>query len=101
MSAIGDYLRETRAELKHVAWPTQTQTIVYTLLVAAISIGIAAYLGVFDYIFTGALERLVASSPAQTSSGIQVTQTPATTSTQSGTAPSFDLGTGGNTTNTQ
>ena len=39
------YLKDTRAELRHVAWPTQTQTIVYTLLVAGISLGTAAYLG--------------------------------------------------------
>ena len=39
------YFKDTRAELRHVAWPTQTQTIVYTLLVAGISLGTAAYLG--------------------------------------------------------
>ena len=66
MSAIGQYLRETRAELRHVAWPTQTQTIVYTVLVAAISISIAAYLGFFDLLFTGALGRVVNNLPATT-----------------------------------
>lgn len=90
MSAIGDYLRETRAELNHVAWPTRLQTIVYTVLVIAISVGVALYLGVFDYVFTGALSRAVGSVPTANNSGIQVTQLPAT-STQ--TAPSFNLGT--------
>lgn len=51
------YLRDTRGELRHVAWPTQAQTIIYTALVIAISIGVALYLGLFDYIFTGALAR--------------------------------------------
>lgn len=95
MSAIGDYLRETRAELRHVAWPTQTQTIVYTILVAAISLGVAAYLGLFDYIFTGALTHLVGNVPTQTNTGIQVQQQPATQTqaptTQSGSSPSFNL----------
>ena len=91
MSAIGDYLRETRTELHHVAWPTRLQTVVYTVLVIAISIGVAVYLGVFDYIFTGALTRVIGITPAQgtSNSGIEVTQTPAT-STQTA---SFNLGT--------
>jgi preprotein translocase SecE subunit len=60
--SILQYLKDTRGELRHVAWPTQTQTIVYTALVIALSILVAAYLGFFDYVFTtglsGALEFL-------------------------------------------
>ncbi len=63
MAGIGQYLKETRAELRHVAWPTQTQTIVYTVLVAAISIGVAVYLGLFDFIFTTGLTRLISAMP--------------------------------------
>jgi len=61
---LGQYLNETRSELRHVAWPTQTQTIVYTVLVALISIGIAAYLGLFDFLFTTGLTRIVTNLPA-------------------------------------
>jgi preprotein translocase SecE subunit len=43
--ALGQYLKDTRAELRHVAWPTRTQTIVFTILVALVSIFVAAYLG--------------------------------------------------------
>ena len=57
-----DYLKDTRAELRHVAWPTQTQTIVFTVLVVAISVFVSLYLGVFDYLFTGILERFVSAS---------------------------------------
>jgi preprotein translocase subunit SecE len=57
MAGFIQYLKDTRGELRHVAWPTQMQTIVYTALVVAISIGVALYLGLFDYIFTGALAR--------------------------------------------
>lgn len=89
MSAIGDYLRETRTELRHVAWPTRTQTIVYTVLVAAISVGIAAYLGLFDYIFTGALTHVFGVQSNQ----VQVTSVPVSTSTSAAGAPTFNLGT--------
>ena len=54
-----DYLRETKGELKHVSWPTQKQTIVYTIIVVIISITVAYFLGLFDYIFKVALEKLI------------------------------------------
>lgn len=59
MSQFTQYLKDTRAELRHVAWPTQAQTIVYTVLVALISVGIALYLGLFDYIFTTGIARVI------------------------------------------
>lgn len=51
------YLKDTRGELRHVAWPTRAQTIVYTALVMALSIVVAVYLGVFDYLFTTGLSK--------------------------------------------
>jgi len=51
------YLKDTRGELHHVAWPTRLQTMVYTALVVALSIFIALYLGFFDYVFTTGLGR--------------------------------------------
>jgi preprotein translocase SecE subunit len=70
-------------ELRHVAWPTRTQTIVYAALVAGISIGIAIYLGFFDFVFRAGLAHLLNSVPQNTpvpavqGSPITVTQTPA------------------------
>ena len=64
MNPIVKYLQDTRAELRHVAWPTREQTIIYTVMVALISIGVALYLGLFDYIFTGALTRVINVLPA-------------------------------------
>jgi preprotein translocase SecE subunit len=52
MSRLTDYLKDTRAELEHVSWPTQKQTIIYTALVIAISLLVAAFIGVFDFFFT-------------------------------------------------
>lgn len=61
------YLRDTRGELNHVAWPTRTQTIVYTVLVIALSILVSLYLGFFDYIFTTGLARTLEFLPQNTS----------------------------------
>lgn len=77
MSALGEYLKETRAELQHVAWPSQAQTIVYTILVALISLFVAAYLGVFDFLFTNALTKIIVTIPPQ--NPITISQSTATT----------------------
>ena len=53
------YLKEVRAELKHVSWPTRTQTIMYTVVVIAISLAAAVYLGLFDYLFSAFILRIV------------------------------------------
>lgn len=53
------YVKDTNAEMKHVSWPTQKQTITFTILVILISAVIAAYLGAFDYVFTGILNRVI------------------------------------------
>ncbi len=80
---FGQYLRDTRMELRHVAWPTRTQTIVYAVLVAAISIGVALYLGLFDFLFTSGLARLLAVLPQ----GTPQTVSTSTASTSSPQAP--------------
>jgi preprotein translocase subunit SecE len=59
MSKIIEYLKETRAEFKHVTWPSKMQTIYFTLTVIIVSVFIAYYLGLFDYIFKMGLERLL------------------------------------------
>lgn len=53
------YIKDTRGELKHVSWPTQKQTLIFTVLVIILSLLIAGYLGVFDYIFTTALNSVI------------------------------------------
>jgi preprotein translocase subunit SecE len=81
-----DYLKDTRAELRHVAWPTRTQTVVFTALVVAISVFVSAYLGIFDYLFTGILARVVNANtgtsqtvtPPAASSTPPITVTPVT-----------------------
>ena len=59
MDSLLGYLKDTKGELKHVSWPTQRQTIIFTVLVIVISILTALYLGFFDYVFTTLLDKAV------------------------------------------
>ena len=56
---IIDYIKETRGELKHVSWPTRKQAITFTVIVIVISIGIALFLGFFDFIFTTGIKLIL------------------------------------------
>jgi preprotein translocase subunit SecE len=56
---LADYIKETRAELKHVSWPTRRQAIVFTVVVIVISLVTAAYLGAFDYVFSMLLKLVI------------------------------------------
>jgi preprotein translocase subunit SecE len=58
MNIIG-YLRDTRAELRHVSWPTKEQTMNYTIVVLAISIGVGLFLGLLDFLFSRVLSRFI------------------------------------------
>ena len=53
------YLKDTKAELSHVSWPSKRQTAIYTALVIVVSFFTAIYLGVFDYLFTNILTKIV------------------------------------------
>jgi preprotein translocase subunit SecE len=59
MSKITEYLKETKTELKHVIWPTRRQTLAYTAIVIALSIIVAYFLGIFDFIFSKGLEKII------------------------------------------
>jgi len=49
---LSTYLSESKEELRHVSWPTKKQTTLFTILVIAVSVIVATYLGFFDYIFS-------------------------------------------------
>jgi len=59
MSKITEYIKETRTELKHVIWPSRAQTSHYTVIVIVLSIILGYYLGVFDFLFTKGLGKLL------------------------------------------
>ena len=57
--SIFNYFKEVRGEMKHVSWPTRQQTIVYTLMVVGVSLGIAIYLGLLDYGFAAVIKKII------------------------------------------
>ncbi len=61
MDALSKYFRDTFAELRQVAWPSQSQTIKYTFLVVVISIVVALFVAGFDYIFSLGVNAVVNS----------------------------------------
>lgn len=54
-----DYFRNVRAELKHVSWPSRRVTIVYTVVVILVSLVVAVYLGLLDYVFSGVIKQII------------------------------------------
>ncbi len=56
---VTEYLKETKTELKHVIWPTRSQTFYYTLIIIVLSVVVAYYLGIFDFIFSKGLEKVI------------------------------------------
>ena len=46
------YLRETRAELKKVTWPTQKEALNLTYIVLGVTIAFALFLGILDWLFS-------------------------------------------------
>ena len=86
------YLRDTRAELSHVSWPTNVQTFVYTALVASISIFLSAYLGLFDYAFTNSLSHVVDIASQYHNTAADLASSTSSTSTRaSSTAPAITV----------
>jgi preprotein translocase subunit SecE len=59
MSSFIQYIKDTQSELKHVSWPTRSQTIWFTVLVIVISLLTAVYLGAFDQLFTHIVKTYV------------------------------------------
>lgn len=59
MNKIEQFLKEARAELMKVNWPSREQTINYTLIVIGVSIATAAFLGSLDWIFETLLKTFL------------------------------------------
>jgi len=56
---IDTFLKEVKAEIKKVNWPTTKETIRYTLIVIGVSVVTAIFLGGIDYLFTMFLNKLI------------------------------------------
>tara|TARA_Y100000310_G_scaffold112994_2_gene111543 strand:+ start:3886 stop:4200 length:315 start_codon:yes stop_codon:yes gene_type:complete len=60
---VVDYLRETKAEMRHVSWPTRKQATSFTVLVIGASLLVAALLGAFDFVFDYILKEFLLDAP--------------------------------------
>jgi preprotein translocase SecE subunit len=53
------YLKETRAELNKVHWPSQDEARTLTLVVVSVTVAMAALLGLLDFVFDRLLNGVV------------------------------------------
>jgi preprotein translocase SecE subunit len=59
MKRFIQYIRDTRAELVHVKWPTKREAMAFTLLVILVSILTSVLLGFFDYLLSLVIQKFV------------------------------------------
>ena len=59
MDKVLDHIRESRAELKKVTWPTKQQLWYSTIIVIVVTAVASAYLGLVDLILTGIFSKII------------------------------------------
>lgn len=56
---IADYFKTAKIELKKVVWPTKKETVRYSLIVIGMSLAVAIFFGILDFIFNIGLEQML------------------------------------------
>ena len=59
MNKLLNYLKGAKEELAKVVWPTKDTTVQHTLVVIAISLATAIFLGSIDFLFNKVLETII------------------------------------------
>ncbi len=59
MKRFIQYIRDTKAELVHVKWPTRREALGFTILVVVVSLFVSLLLGFFDYILSLIIKKFV------------------------------------------
>ncbi len=59
MNKVVQFFQEAKAELLKVNWPTKKQTVNYTILVVAVSVAVALFLGGLDFVFSYILKTYI------------------------------------------
>ncbi len=59
MDKVLDYIRESRAELRKVTWPTKQQLWYSTVIVIVVTLIASAYLGLVDLLLTGIFSKIL------------------------------------------
>lgn len=58
-SRIKHYFEEARTEFRHVNWPSRAEAIRLTSIVIGIALGLAVFLGFFDWLFTNIIKSFI------------------------------------------
>jgi preprotein translocase subunit SecE len=53
------YFKESKEELRKVTWPSRKDAIKHTLIVIGVSVSVAVFLGLADYLMNLGLEQLI------------------------------------------
>jgi preprotein translocase subunit SecE len=56
---LKNFFAESRQELRHVNWPTRQEAVRLTAIVIGISLGLAVFLGFFDFLFTDIIKTFI------------------------------------------
>lgn len=59
MNKLTEYIKGAMEEMKKVTWPTKKETRNYTYLVVGLSLSLALFLALIDYLFTFGLEKII------------------------------------------
>jgi len=59
MNALITYLKHVREEFAHIVWPTRHTAVAHTLVVICIAVVIALLVGLLDYFFGSAVNRVI------------------------------------------
>jgi preprotein translocase subunit SecE len=62
-NAVVTYVRETRAELRKVHWPSQDEARTLTLVVMGVTVVMAALLGFLDFVFAWLMAGIINLNP--------------------------------------
>ena len=60
-NALVRYLKETRAELRKVNWPSRQEATNLTAIVLGVTVAMALFLGVIDFVFQTLIRLIVGS----------------------------------------
>lgn len=59
MNNFISYLKNVRAELQHVVWPSRKMTLIHTGIIILLSAFAAVFLGVVDYLLTSGVGAIL------------------------------------------
>lgn len=62
-NALVEYLRDTRAELRKVHWPSRREAENLTKIVLIVTVSMAVLMGLLDYLFSLELRGLINGDP--------------------------------------